>query len=102
MNSSPNGSTIVRSLMLPAILLLLSTPAMRADTDYASAIPKLEAAVRDEIKNYGIGGISIALTDGQRLVHAAGYGEAERDSVFRAGSVSKLFNAVAVMQLAEQ
>jgi len=43
----------------------------------------------------------VALTDGQRLVHAAGYGEAKRDSVFRAGSVSKLFNAVSVMQQVE-
>ena len=28
-------------------------------------------------------------------------GEARRDSVFRCGSISKLFNAVAVMQLVE-
>lgn len=74
---------------------------MSADIDYSAAIPRLESAVQSELRQYGIGGISLALTDGQRLVHAAGYGEAKRDSVFRAGSISKLFNALAVMQLAE-
>ena len=57
--------------------------------------------MKAELQQYGIGGMALALTDGQRLVFAAGYGEAERDSVFRAGSVSKLFNAVSVMQLVE-
>ncbi len=84
-----------------AALALTSLHSMSADPDYSSAVARLETAVQQEIKDYGIGGIAVALTDGQRLVHAAGYGEAERDSVFRAGSVSKLFNAVAVMQLAE-
>jgi CubicO group peptidase (beta-lactamase class C family) len=84
-----------------AAFALSSLTAMSADTDYTSAIPLLEAAVEREIKAYGIGGIAVALTDGQRLVHAAGYGEAQRDSVFRAGSVSKLFNAVSVMQQVE-
>jgi CubicO group peptidase (beta-lactamase class C family) len=92
-------------MKLPAALTalaLISLPSMSADVDYSSAIHRLEAAVQQEIRDYGIGGIAVALTDGQRLVHAAGYGEAERESVFRAGSVSKLFNAVSVMQLAEQ
>ena len=31
-----------------------------------------------------------------------GFGNAQRDSIFRAGSVSKLFNAIAVMQQVEQ
>jgi len=92
-------------MKLPAtltILVMTSLHSMSTDVDYSTAIPQLEAAVQQEIRDYGIGGIAVAMTDGQRLVHAAGYGEAERDSVFRAGSVSKLFNAIAVMQLAEQ
>lgn len=72
-----------------------------ADVDYSKAIPKIEAIVRAELEQNGIGGISLVLTDGQRIVHAAGYGEANVDSIFRAGSISKLFNAVAVMQLVE-
>ncbi|HAV63310.1 MAG TPA: hypothetical protein DCY13_13210, partial [Verrucomicrobiales bacterium] len=47
------------------------------------------------------GGIAVALVDDQKVVHAAGYGEAKRNSIFRVGSISKLFNAVAVMQQVE-
>jgi CubicO group peptidase (beta-lactamase class C family) len=74
---------------------------MNAEVDYAAAIPTIDAVVRAEIERYGIGGFSLALTDGQRIIHAAGYGEANVDSIFRAGSISKLFNAVAVMHLVE-
>ena len=91
----------MKTALLLAAAALSSLPAMSAETDYSSIIPVLETAVKKEIAEYGIGGISVALTDGQRLVHAAGYGEAGRDSVFRAGSVSKLFNAVAVLQQVE-
>jgi CubicO group peptidase (beta-lactamase class C family) len=50
---------------------------------------------------WGIAGIAVALVDGPETVYAAGFGQARRDSVFRCGSISKLFNALAVMQLAE-
>lgn len=74
---------------------------MNAETDYAAAVSKLEAAVRQEMRDWGIGGVALALTDGTRIVHTAGFGEADVDSVFRAGSISKLFNAMAVMQMVE-
>jgi CubicO group peptidase (beta-lactamase class C family) len=64
-------------------------------------VVRLEQAVREEMDEWGITGISVALVDDQRTVHAEGFGLAERDSNFRCGSISKLFNAVAVMQLAE-
>ena len=32
----------------------------------------------------------------------AGFGTAKPDTIFRAGSISKVFNAVAIMQLVEQ
>ncbi len=101
MNAFSTCPALLRRLLL-TVIPIFSNTAMSADADYTSAIPAIESAVRGELAKYGIGAISIALTDGQRLVYAAGFGEAERDSVFRAGSVSKLFNAVAVMQLAEE
>jgi serine beta-lactamase-like protein LACTB len=61
----------------------------------------LEQVVADEMSRWDIGGVSVALVDDQKVVYAAGFGEARRDSVFRVGSVSKLFNAVAVMQQVE-
>jgi N-acyl-D-amino-acid deacylase len=55
-------------------------------------------------------GMAIAVTDGGRLVHAAGYGYADLsegetvkpDSLFRIASISKPITAVAIMQLVEQ
>jgi len=76
-------------------------PPMSAETDYRAIVPPLEEAIRREMTDWDIGGVAIALTDGTRVVHAAGFGEAQVDSIFRAGSISKLFNAVAVMQLVE-
>jgi serine beta-lactamase-like protein LACTB len=60
-----------------------------------------ERIIADEMRQWGIGGVSVALVEDQRVVYAAGFGEARRDSVFRVGSVSKLFNAIAVMQQVE-
>ncbi len=69
--------------------------------DYSAIGRPLEQAVHEEMAAWGITGIAIALVDGQQTVYAAGFGEARRESVFRCGSISKLFNAVAVMQLVE-
>jgi CubicO group peptidase (beta-lactamase class C family) len=71
-------------------------------TDYSNAIAALEKAIRAELADNGLHGMAAALIDDQQVVYAAGFGEAHRESVFRAGSISKLFNAVAVMQLVEQ
>jgi CubicO group peptidase (beta-lactamase class C family) len=71
-------------------------------TDYAQAIDRLGKAVGEQMETHGIRGISVALVDDQRMVYAAGFGTARRDTVFRCGSISKLFNAVAIMQLVEQ
>lgn len=88
-----------------AVLLAGLSPAWAgtdARPDYSAAIDRLEAAVHEEMHTWGIAGLALALVDDQQIVHAAGYGEARRSSVFRCGSVSKLFTAVAVMQLVEQ
>jgi CubicO group peptidase (beta-lactamase class C family) len=83
-------------------LLFLTTTISIQGADIApEVIAKIDDVVREEMRDWGIGGITIALIDNQRVVHAAGFGEAKRDSVFRVGSVSKLFNAVAAMQLVE-
>lgn len=81
-------------------LLVSAAPAIRA-AEYTDLGARLEPIVREEMSAWGIGGIAIALVDDQRVVYAAGFGEARRDSLFRVGSISKLFNAVAVMQQVE-
>ena len=88
-------------------MLCLTAPA--APTDYREAIRKLGAAITEELRADNLTGISIALVDDQRLVAAEGYGFADRDgnilassnTVYRAGSISKLFTAMATLQWVE-
>lgn len=85
--------------LLPS-LIAMSTLASAAD--YSGVIPNYEAAVKAEMAEWKLRGISIAWVEGDSIVYEAGFGEAKKDSIFRAGSISKLFNAVAVMKLVEQ
>lgn len=87
--------------MKPAFLsLLLMSPLAAAD--YSALVPEFEATVREEMAAWEIEGVAVAWVDGTETVYTGAFGEARADSVFRAGSISKLFNAVAVMQLVEQ
>ncbi len=84
-----------------ALCALLATTASNQATNYSTMFPALEEDICREMREWNIGGIAVALVDDQRIVYAAGFGEAKRDSVFRVGSISKLFNAIAVMQQVE-
>lgn len=79
-------------------------------TDYTSAIEKLTRAIRYEVEQKQLPALSIALVDGDRTVWAEGFGfqdvnkkvPATAVTVYRVGSISKLFTDIAVMQLVEQ
>lgn len=79
-------------------------------TDYTPGIRRLEQVVEAELRRGLIHGVTLALVDDQRLVYVRGFGYADRarrlparpDTVYRAGSISKLFTALAAMQLVEQ
>ncbi len=92
-------STPTAALWLP-ILTAISMNVSAAD--YSIATQKFDDAVRAEMKAWGITGVAVALVDDQRVIHVAGYGVAATNSVFRCGSISKLFNAIAIMQVVEQ
>jgi len=78
--------------------------------DYAKVAEYVSALARHEMKKRDVTGLSIALVDDQRVVWAEGFGYADEagnvpaspDTVYRAGSISKLFTATAAMQLAER
>ncbi len=78
-------------------------------TDYTAVIDKLESAIRHEVEQKQLPAFSISLIDKDRVVWAKGFGfqDAEKqvpataDTVYRVGSVSKLFTDIAVMQLVE-
>jgi len=106
----------VKSSLLFFILLVLTgctKPSVAPEIskgDYAA----VERAVSSEIntlrKKYKVPGLSIALVDDQRIIWAAGFGYADvknkipatAETVYRIGSISKLFTATAAMRLAEQ
>ncbi len=66
--------------------------------------------IAHEMRDKGIPALSIALVDSQRVIWARGFGWADSakgvrataETVYRVGSVSKLFTDLAVMQLVER
>lgn len=70
----------------------------------------LADVIEKEIEAKGIPGLSIALVSGQEILWASGFGTADVESkrpadsetIYRAGSVSKLLTDIAIMQLVEE
>jgi len=90
-----------------------SAPARPASVergDYAKVAEYASALIRHEMRKGDVIGLSIVLVDDQRVVWAEGFGYADKtgkvpaspETVYRAGSISKLFTATAAMQLAER
>jgi CubicO group peptidase (beta-lactamase class C family) len=86
---------------------------MRPSTDrtnLAETCNRFEQIVEGELRREMLTGVSVAWVDDQEIVYLKGFGLADPkrnvparpDTVYRAGSISKLFAAVAAMQLAEQ
>ena len=77
---------------------------------YGEIAARLEALVAEEMADKKLPAVSLALVDDQRVVWARGFGyadpEAKRpataDTVYRVGSVSKLFTDIGVMRLVEE
>ncbi|MCR9294065.1 MAG: beta-lactamase family protein, partial [bacterium] len=76
---------------------------------YTTAIANIESAIRYELAAKDIPAFSIAIVDQSQLIWSAGFGfqdagketPASANTIYRVGSVSKLFTDIAVMQLAE-
>ena len=79
-----------------------------ARTSYGEVAAALTAMIERERDQKGLAAVSIALVDQEGVAWAAGFGEqspgvpATAETVYRVGSVSKLFTDLAVMQLAER
>jgi CubicO group peptidase (beta-lactamase class C family) len=84
-----------------------SVPAAARYADVAHALTPLVERAREQ---HAIPGISIALVDGSRVIWARGFGWADSaagvpaaaSTVYRVGSVSKLFTDIGIMQLVER
>ncbi|OAI26293.1 MULTISPECIES: serine hydrolase domain-containing protein [Methylomonas] len=103
---------------LSAILLLLNgcavSPPLKPDAvahgDYGYLKTHLTWLIEQEMSEQDVEGLSIAVVDDQQVVWSQGFGYADQakqiaatpETVYRTGSISKLFTDTLVMQLAEQ
>src|ERR1700737_3587185 len=113
------SSSSVRAMPLAlGLLFLCSMPAAQAQNganvaarkDYAEVVRTLQAFIQREMEEKGRPGVSIAIVDDQQIVWAQGFGMADAknhvpataETVYRIGSVSKLFTDIGIMQLVER
>lgn len=99
------------SRIAPLLLLLFSCPLLaQPPAKYRDAIRALDILFERDQVYAGIPGISVAIVEDQTVIWAKGFGHsnlaksksATTDTVYRVGSVSKLFTDIAVMQLVEE
>lgn len=98
------------SSMLAACAGLQPRPEPITRGDYESTKQTITQMIQLQMKKHDVVGLSIALVDDQKVVWTQGFGHADKaaniaataDTVYRTGSISKLFTDSAVMQLAEQ
>ncbi|MFC3492995.1 serine hydrolase domain-containing protein [Glycomyces rhizosphaerae] len=111
----PNAPNRPRWIRRIAAAALAATAAVTLAVPGAAAAPatdltpaSIDAYMTDLREATGVPGISVVVTHGDQIVHAAGYGhdsngdELTEDSPMRVASVSKSFTAMAVMILAEE
>ncbi len=86
------------------------SPSTALRGDYSFAKTYLTWLIEETMVEQNVEGLSIALVDEQKVVWAQGFGYADAankipatpETVYRMGSISKLFTDTLVMQLAEQ
>lgn len=106
---------LFRLCSIPALLLLINfnplptTENLNARADYVGVTAELQRVIQHEMADKLLPALSIALVDGQEIVWAQGFGFADPErkipataaTVYRVGSVSKLFTDLGIMQLVE-
>lgn len=99
---------MIRALVVTA--LVCAAPAAAQPAELAPVAASVEAAAQAELADKEIPSIAVALVDRSGVVWSRAWGTADADgkvaatpaTLYRAGSVSKLFTDVAVMRLVEQ
>jgi len=95
--------------LLSVALSLVRAADVAPRPDYAAVARALQPFIQHELAEKQLPAISIALVDDQQIVWAQGFGYADPDgrvpatssTIYRVGSVSKLFTDVGIMQLVE-
>ncbi len=79
-------------------------------TDYSSVETYMDTFISTQMEQHDIVGLSVALIDDQKIVWQKGFGYADKANAikatsktrYRAGSITKLFTAMAAMKLVEE
>src|SRR5512136_1519669 len=101
---------VVLVFMLSGCSTMPKRPENASRGDYGYTKEYISWLIKKEMNKNNITGLSIALVDDQKVVWAEGFGFADEtnkapatpETIYRAGSISKLFTATAAMQLVEQ
>lgn len=115
MRSKGNSASRLANLALVSTLLTACAtapqkPADLSQGDYSHVKTYGQWLVQREMKKHKVVGMSVALIDDQNVVWAEGFGHADKENkiaatpetLFRIGSITKLFTSTAAMQLYEQ
>ncbi len=86
-----------------------NTPEENTNQKYSIVIDSLKSLIAKEMEANNIPSVAIALVEDQQIVWASAFGYSDSDkeipattrTIYRIGSVSKLFTDIAIMQMAE-
>ena len=96
--------------LLPGCAAPPSRPAAIARGDFSAVVAYLQALITHDMQTQNLTGLSIAVVNEQNLTWTQGFGWADRasgipassDTVYRAGSITKLLTVAAALQFAER
>ena len=100
---------VIVTLLLGACSTAPERPSHIQGDGYDYARAHMRWMIKEKMAERKIVGLSIAIVDDQEIVWAEGFGFADKkkrikagpDTIYRAGSITKLFTATAAMQLVE-
>lgn len=108
------GWRLLCAAILGLVLAGCGTKAPRQEAIASGAYPatrsQIARLIREEMEKNGVVGLSIALVDDQTVAWAEGFGYADEtrhipaspQTVYRAGSIAKLFTTLGILRLEEQ
>ncbi|HET7089850.1 MAG TPA: serine hydrolase domain-containing protein [Anaerolineae bacterium] len=98
----------VLALILRAFARVFAKPASAKPVSNSSSYDAIDAYVEEQMHRLKMPGVSLAIVEGDRIVHLRGFGRARPGgepplphTPFPIGSLTKSFTALAVMQLVE-
>src|SRR5438876_12046212 len=96
--------------VLVLFVSVASTAAAQIPSDLAGAIAKIDSMSAAELAKDNIGGVTVGVVSGSKLVWSKSYGyadmekktPADQETVYRIGSITKQFTGLMLLQLIEQ